>query len=315
MTRRILSRVAQAVLVVFGVTTATFLLLRAVPGDPATVIAGPDATPASLAAVRAQYDLNQPVINQYLHWLSNVSTGNLGTSLSYQRPVATLIHQNLGPTLQLLVVSLVIGVVLGTGMGVLAATHQRKTADLAVSAFAAAQLGMPTFWIGLLLLLVFSVDLHWVPSGGSASIVVSPLQALKTLALPAVALGFAAAAVQARVMRAAMVDALSGDYVRTARAKGAPERVVVWRHALRNTLLPLLTVTGIEVGVLLGGVVVIEDVFARPGLGLLLVTGVSNRDYPLVEGVTLFLVVAFSLVNLLVDVAYALIDPRLRKPL
>ncbi len=311
--RRIASRVAQAVVVMFGITTAMFLLLRAVPGDPAAVIAGPDATPATLAAIRAQYHLNQPLIEQYGHWIASVLSGNLGTSMTYQEPVTTLVRQALGPTLQLLVVAMVFGVALGVFLGVMAATHRRRPADVAVNGFTAATLGMPGFWMALLLLLIFSVDLHWVPSGGSVSVFSNPVEGLKTLALPAITLGLGVAAVQARFVRAAMVEAINGDYVRTARAKGASERTVVWRHALRNALLPVITITGIQVGALLGGVVVIEDVFARPGLGSVVATGIANRDYPVVEGTILVLVAAFSLVNLVVDIAYAYIDPRLRR--
>lgn len=311
--RRIGSRLAQAVLVMFGVTTAMFLLLRAVPGDPAAVIAGPSATPATLAAIRAQYHLNQPLIEQYWHWISSVLTGNLGTSLTYQEPVVSLIHQALGPTVQLVIAAMLIGVTLGVLLGVLAATHRRRAADLVISGFTAGKLGMPDFWMGLLLLLIFAVDLHWVPSGGSVSILSNPVQGLKTVALPAITLGLGVAAVQARFVRAAMVEALGGDYVRTARAKGASERAVVWKHALRNALLPVITITGIQIGVLLGGVVVIEDVFARPGLGSVVATAIANRDYPVVEGTTLVLVAAFSVINLIVDIAYQFIDPRIRR--
>ncbi|MDA8045991.1 MAG: ABC transporter permease [Actinomycetota bacterium] len=311
--KRIASRLLQAVLVMLGVTTVMFALLRAVPGDPAAVIAGPAATPAVLAAVRAQYHLNQPLVYQYGHWISSLLSGNLGTSLTYQEPVVTLIRQALGPTLQLVIVSMVIGVSLGVLLGVFAATHLRKAPDLIVSGFSSGVLGMPSFWMGLLLLLVFSVDLHWVPSGGSVSILSSPVEGLKTVALPAITLGLGVAAVQARFVRTAMVEALSGDYVRTARAKGASERAVVWKHALRNALLPLITITGIQVGILLGGVVVIEDVFARPGLGSVIATAIANRDYPVVEGTTVVLVAAFSAVNLVVDIAYQFIDPRIRR--
>lgn len=311
--KRIAFRVAQAVLVMFGVATVMFLLLRAVPGDPAAVIAGPSASPATLAAIRAQYHLNQPIVDQYGHWLSSVLTGHLGTSLTYQEPVTTLIHQALGPTVQLVIAAMVIGVVLGVLLGVLAATHRRKPADLGVSGFSAAVLGMPGFWMGLILLLIFAVDLHWVPSGGSVSVLTNPVLGLKTVALPAITLGLGVAAVQARFVRAAMVEALGGDYVRTARAKGASETVVVWKHALRNALLPVITITGIQVGVLLGGVVVIEDVFARPGLGSVVATAISNRDYPVVEGTILVMVAAFSAINLIVDIAYQFIDPRIRR--
>lgn len=306
-------RLVQAVVVMFGVTTVLFLVLRAVPGDPAAIIAGPNATPATIAALRAQYHLNEPLPQQYLQWISSVATGNLGTSITYQVPVASLIGQAIWPSLQLLVAALIVGIGLGVPLGVLAATRRRRWPDLTVSGFTAVALGMPGFWMGILLLLVFAVQLHWVPSGGWANVFANPSLGLETLALPAVTLGVGVAAIQARFARAAMVEALNGDYVRTARAKGASERTVVWRHALRNALVPVVTITGIQVGVLLGGVVVIESVFARPGLGSLVAGAISNRDYPVVQGVTLVLVAAFSVINILVDVIYIVIDPRLRK--
>lgn len=311
--RRFASRLGQAVVVMFAVATVMFLLLRAVPGDPAAVIAGPSATPAAIAAIRAQYHLNEPILVQYGHWIASLLSGNLGTSLTYQEPVSTLIRQNITPSLQLLAAAMLIGVSVGVALGVLAATHRRRRADLLVSGFTAGMLGMPAFWMGLLLLLAFSVELHWVPSGGYVSVFASPLQGLKSLVLPAVTLGLGVAAVQARFVRGAMIEALGGDYVRTARAKGASEARVVWIHALRNALLPVITITGIQFGALLGGVVVIEAVFARPGLGSVVATAIANRDYPVVEGVTLVLVATFSLVNLSVDLAYAYVDPRIRR--
>ena len=311
--RYLASRLLQAVVVVFGVATVMFFLLRAVPGDPAAVIAGPNASPATIAALRAEYHLNQPLLAQYANWIASLATGHLGTSIAYQEPVSTLIGQNFDPTLQLLVAAVIIGTAIGLALGVIAATHRRKTADVVVSAFTAGTLGMPAFWTGLLLLLVFAVKLHWVPSGGWANVLTSPAAGLRTLVLPAVTLGLGVGVVQARFVRSAMIQALDGDYVRTARAKGASERSVVWKHALRNALLPLVTITGIQVGVLLGGAVVIEEVFNRPGLGSVVATAISNRDYPVVEGVILVLVAAFCLVNLLTDVAYSFIDPRIRR--
>lgn len=311
--RHLASRLIQAVAVVFGVATVMFFLLRAVPGDPAAAVAGPGASPATIAAVRAEYHLNQPLLAQYGNWIASLATGHLGNSIAYQEPVSSLIGQNFDPTLQLLVAAMIIGTAIGLVLGVIAATHRRKAADVAVSAFTAGTLGMPAFWVGLLLLLVFAVQLHWVPSGGWANVLTSPAAGLRTLVLPAVTLGMGVGAVQARFVRSAMIQALDGDYVRTARAKGASERSVVWKHALRNALLPVVTITGIQVGVLLGGAVVIEEVFNRPGLGSVVATAISNRDYPVVEGVILVLVAAFCLVNLLTDVVYSFIDPRIRR--
>lgn len=309
----VVARIGQAAIVMFAVTTAMFFLVRTVPGNPAAVIAGPDATPATLAAVTAEYHLNRPVLVQYWDWLAGIVTGHLGMSLTYREPVSTLIGQNVLPTVELLVAALILGLGLGVGLGILAATHRRRPADVAVSWFTSGVLGIPAFWVGLLLLLVFAVDLRWVPSGGWANVFTDPSRGFATLALPAGTLGLGIAAVQARFVRSAMIDALEGDYVRTARAKGVGERSVVWRHALRNALLPVVTITGIQVGALLGGAVVIEEVFTRPGLGTLVVEAIANRDYPLVQGVILVLVAAFSAVNLLTDLLYRVIDPRIRR--
>lgn len=310
---RFLSRLVQTVLVMFGVVTAMFLIIRAVPGDPAVQLAGPSATPATIAAIRVQYHLNQALPEQYLHWISSMVSGNLGTSITYGQSVTSLIGQALQPSLQLVIAAMLIGVPLGVLLGVIAASHRRGRADLLVSGFSAGVLGMPGFWTGIVLLLVFSVQLRWLPSGGWANLFSDPVDGLRTLVLPAVTLGLGVAAVQARFVRSAMIEALTGDYVRTARAKGASERRVVWSHALRNALLPVITITGIQFGVLLGGVVVIENVFARPGLGSLIADAISNRDYPVVQGVTLVLVTTFVLVNLAVDLLYAVIDPRIRR--
>lgn len=313
MLRRALPRLAQTLVVMWGVVTAMFLVVRALPGDPAVQLAGPSATPATITAIRAQYHLNQPVWSQYTHWLGQLLSGNLGTSITFQDKVTTLIGQSLQPSIQLLVAAMVIGVPLGVLGGVIAATHRRGPVDLAVSGAGAVVLGMPAFWTGLLTLLLFSVELHWLPSGGWANVFTDPATGFKTLALPAITLGAGVAAVEARFVRASMIEALSGDYVRTARAKGASERRVVWGHALRNALLPLITITGIQVGALLGGVVVIENVFARPGLGTLIANAISQRDYPVVQGVTLVMVAVFVLVNLFVDLTYSVIDPRIRR--
>ncbi len=312
MLTRALSRLLQTVLVMLGVVTAMFLAVRALPGDPAVQLAGPSATPATIVAIRAQYHLNDPIFTQYTHWLGQLLSGNLGISIIYQTKVTTLIGQSLQPSLQLLVAAMVIGVPLGVLGGVLAATHRRKPADLAVSGAGSVVLGMPAFWTGLLMLLLFSVKLHWFPSGGWANVFTNPGDGFTTLAMPTVTLGAGVAAVQARFVRSSMIEALTGDYVRTARAKGASERRVVWVHALRNALLPVITITGIQVGALLGGVVVIENVFARPGLGTLIANAISQRDYPVVQGVTLVLVAVFVLVNLAVDLLYSVVDPRIR---
>jgi peptide/nickel transport system permease protein len=313
MGRRFVSRFVQSIVVMLGVATVIFLLLRITPGSPAETIAGSDATPQTIHAVAVEYHLTGSVLGQYLHWIGSLVTGHLGTSLIYQLPVARLIGQSMEPTLQLVLAAMIIGVPCGILLGVTAAVHQRGPVDLLINGFNAAVFGMPAYWLGLILTLVFAVSLHLLPPAGYANIFESPIQGLKTLALPAITLAVGVAGVQSRFVRSAMIDALSGDYVRTARAKGASERRVIWVHALRNALLPMITITGMQVGALLSGVVVVETVFTQPGLGLLVSNAIENRDYPVVQGVTLVLVAVFLLINLAADMLYGVVDPRTRR--
>lgn len=309
----ILGRIVQAVVVMFCVATAMFALLRSIPGNPAVTMAGPNATPQAVAAISAKYGFNKPVLAQYWTWLTQMVRGDFGTSIAYQRSVASLIGQALQPTLQLLVGALLVATIVGVGLGVLAATHRAKLWDSIIGYFTATFLGVPVFWTGLLAILLLSVKFHVLPSGGAANMFQQPGTALLDLVLPALSLGIAVGSTLTRFVRTAMLEVLHSDFIRTARAKGASRTRVVWRHGLRNALIPIVTVLGIQFGVLIGGAVVVESVFARPGMGLLLTNAISGRDYPVVEGVVLILAGTFSACNLLVDLAYTVIDPRIRR--
>jgi peptide/nickel transport system permease protein/oligopeptide transport system permease protein len=278
--------------------------MRAVPGDPARLIAGPEATQAELEAVRREWGLDAPLPVQYLQYLGRVARGDLGESIRSRRPVTAELAARFPNTLRLALASLLIMTVLGVSVGILAATHQNTFLDYTSMTVALVGISMPIFWLGLMLMLLFSLYLGWLPATGKDG----PMH----LVLPAITLGTALTAVVARITRASMLEVLRQDYIRTARAKGLSERVVVWAHALRNALIPTVTVVGLNFGGLLSGAVLTETVFAWPGIGRLIVDAIEMRDYPVVQGAVLLVAVTYSLVNLIVDVAYAFIDPRIR---
>ncbi len=311
--RFVLSRIAQALMTLLVVSFALFVILRSVPGDPARILAGPDAPIEQVEAIRKANGLDRPVPAQYLTWLGNVATGDFGTSVQYSRPVSTLAIDALRPTLELVAMSMSIALLIGIPLGVLAATRARKPTDVIISAVGALTLGFPTFWLGLLALMVFSVRLKWLPASGYVSYFSEPVAGLKSTLMPAAALGLVQGMTIARFVRSAMLEALTGDYVRTAKAKGASGRRVIWRHAFPNALIPTMTIIGLQLGFLIGGTVVVERVFTRPGIGMLLIGGIQTRDYPLVQGIVLLAVFWFALVNLLVELSYGIIDPRIRR--
>ncbi|MDQ7843462.1 MAG: ABC transporter permease [Armatimonadota bacterium] len=290
--------------VLLGVLTVVFVLMRAVPGDPARLIAGPEATQVELEAVRREWGLDAPLPVQYLQYLSRVARGDLGESIRSRRPVTVELAARFPNTLQLALASLLIMTVLGVSVGIVAATHQNTFLDYASMTVALVGISMPVFWLGLMLMLLFSLYLGWLPATGK--------DGLAHVILPAITLGTALTAVVARITRASMLEVLRQDYIRTARAKGLSERLVVWAHALRNALIPTVTVVGLNFGGLLSGAVLTETVFAWPGIGRLIVDAIEMRDYAIVQGGVLLVALTYSLVNLIVDVAYAFIDPRIR---
>jgi ABC-type dipeptide/oligopeptide/nickel transport system permease component len=290
--------------VLLVVSVAVFLAMRMIPGDPARLMAGPDAAEEDVENIRQLLGLNRPVYAQYGIFLREALAGNLGTSIRSRRPVTDELAMRVPFSLQLAAGGVVIAVLLGVPLGIVAAVYRGSTVDTLVMVQAVAGVSLPVFWLGLLLMLLFAAILRWLPSSGSGT--------LRHLILPAVTLGLAEAALIARMTRSAMLDVLHEDYVRTARAKGLRELVVIGRHALRNAAIPLVTIVGMDFGRLLGGAVITETVFAWPGIGLLVVDAVKFRDYPVVQGAILFFALAVVLVNLLVDLSYAYLDPRVR---
>lgn len=304
MLERVLTRAGSALLVMFGVCTLVFLLIHLVPGDPVEVMLGEGARPADQTALRAALGLDRPLGVQYLDYLGRLVRLDLGTSLHAQRPVAELLGERIGPTLQLAVAALALAVAIAIPMGVLAAQHRGRAIDRGAMGLSLLGAAIPNFWLGPILILVFSLWLGWTPVSGRDSLV--------SLILPAVTLGTGLAAVLARMVRSSVLEVLGEDYVRTAHAKGLSPTAVLWRHALRNAWLPVLTLIGIQFGALLGGAVVTETVFAWPGLGSLLIESIQTRDYPVVQAAVLLISLTYLAVNTATDLLYVVIDPRIR---
>ena len=291
-------------------TMVVFAVLEVVPGDPALLMLGTQAQPDTLAALRAQMGLDQPIPVRYLRWVGGLLTGDLGTSLTYARPVADLVAERLAITLPLAALALVLSAVIAIPLGLTAASRHGRAGDWAVMAFGQVGIAVPSFWFGILLILAFSVQLRWFSAGGFPGWQDGAGPALKALLLPAVALALPEAAILARVTRSAVLDTLREDYVRTARAKGVGRAAVLWRHALPNALIPVMTVLGLQFAFLVSGTIVIENVFTLPGLGRLVYQAISQRDLIVVRDVVVLLSVMVVVVNFLVDAAYAVIDPR-----
>ena len=305
-------RLLSLVPVLFGLCLLSFTLLALVPGDPVTAMLGLEADPVAIAALRAKYALTDPIPLRFLAWFGHVLMGDLGRSIQTGRPVLATVATALVPTLQLGAAATVVSLVIAIPAGIVAAARRNGAADLIASMLALAGLSLPSFWLGILLILAFSIAVPLLPSSGYAPFLSDPRAAFAHLVLPAITLGTAMAAATMRMTRAAMIEVLSADYIRTARAKGMPRRRVVWRHALRNALLPVTTLVGLQIGQLLGGVVITESVFAWPGIGKLTVDAIFARDYPVVQGSILVTATMFVLINLVTDLLYTVLDPRLR---
>ncbi|HVH76321.1 MAG TPA: ABC transporter permease [Stellaceae bacterium] len=313
MRRYLASRLVQIVPTLFLVSVIVFGLQELMPGDPAVLIAGDSAgDPQVVAQIRHELLLDAPVPLQYLHWLGQVLHGNLGFSWRLQEPVAALVLQKLPVTAQLAAMAFFFSVLIGVPAGILSAVKRNTAWDWLANAVGLFGLSIPTFWLGIVLILVVSVWLGWLPPSGYVSPTQDLWRSLATTIMPAFVLGNAIAAILMRHTRSAMLIALRQDYVRTARAKGLSETVVVLRHALRNALIPVVTLGGLQLGTLLSGAVLTEQVFSVPGFGKLVVDAVYNRDYPVIQGVVLTTALLYVLLNLLTDLLYALINPRLR---
>ena len=308
----LLQRVATIVPTLFFVSILIFGLQQLLPGDPAIALAGEERDPQVIAFLRAKFHLDEPLPVRYWYWAKGVVHGDLGESVRIQKPVTELIMEKLPVTLQLASMAIVIALVIGLTAGVISAVKKDTWWDYGANVFALWGLSTPNFWLGILLILLFAVHLGWLPASGY----VSPFEDLKgnltSMIMPAFVLGNAFAAVLMRHTRSAMLQVLSSDYVRTARAKGLDERVVVLKHALRNALVPVITLGALGLGELLGGAVLTEQVFSIPGFGKLIVDAVFNRDYSVVQGVVLFTATVYITLNLLADLAYFVVNPRLR---
>jgi peptide/nickel transport system permease protein len=315
-----MSYVAQRLLtfplILLGVSILVFVAIRMIPGDAITAMLGTEAgllTPAQRASLAAYFGIDQPVTTQYFRWAACLLQGDLGISATYGKPVLAIILDRFPLTLELALLSMLIALAVGIPLGVLAATRNERPSDLVVRVLAMLGQSTPNFVLGLLIIYLLSVWFGIVPTMGTFTpLFVDPLANLGQLIFPAITLGFAFAASVTRISRSAMLDVLSDDYIRTARSKGASQRSVIWGHALPNALIPVVTLSGVEFGYLLGGAVIVEQVFALPGLGRLVLDAISQRDYALVQGTVLFIAMNFLIVNLIVDLLYVALDPRIR---
>ena len=308
----ILRRLLQLLPVLLIASTGIWAMIYAVPGSPVAAMVGENATPEQVQEVTVRLGLDRPVHVQYVAWLGNAVRGDFGLSIQNREPVRDLIAQRIPATLQLGLVATLVGLLLGIPVAVVSALRPGSWIDRMLSGWSALALGVPTFWLGILLILLFAVQLRWLPAASTyVSVFESPWEALRNVLLPAITLGVYVSGIFARFLRASLLGELKADYVRTARSKGLPERDVVGRHVMRNALLPFVTIVGLMMANFIGGTVVTESVFTYPGLGRLLIQAISTRDYPLIQGCILFILVVFVLINLLVDVLYAYIDPRI----
>jgi peptide/nickel transport system permease protein len=307
----LLRKLGAALIVVFLSSIVVFAGVRSLPGDPAQALGGENRDPAVVAAIRHEYGLDQPLPEQYVKWAWHAVRGDLGLD-SRQLPVADTIVSRIPITLELAFLSVLIGSVIGILTGVIAAVRRGKASDHAATASALVGLSVPHFWLGLLMIILFAVDLHWLPAGGYVSFREDPVGNLEHMVMPAIVLGTGLSAVLMRQTRSAMLTSLGADYVRTARAKGLSERSVIGKHALRNSLITVTTVIGLQVGALISGAVITEQIFVIPGFGRLTLEAINQRDYTLLQGVVLVAATGYVIVNLLVDVVYSLLNPRIR---
>ena len=328
----LLRRVIATIPVVVLISLLVFLLIHAAPGDPADLLLSEEASPQDIADARRRWGLDQPIYIQYLRFLANILSGDLGTSFRYADPVITLIGERLPATIELAIASMLIAIIFGIPLGVWAGAKPNSWADNLGSVFGFFGISMPSFWLGIMLILVISGYFNWLPSSGRSTYGVAQgfetgfyithglasgnmkaaWDGIKYVIMPAIALGTGMMGLIMRVTRSSVLEIMDEDYVRTARAKGLGERTVLWRHVLRNAFVPIITVVGLELGTLLSGSIIVETVFAWPGSGSLLIAAIQSRDYPLITGTVLTYTIAFVAINFMIDILYALIDPRIR---
>jgi len=294
------------------VSAVIFGVLRVIPSDPAQIVLGIHATPETLQVLRHKMGLDRPIPIQYLAYITNALTGDLGRSITYDISISTLIFSRLQVTAPLAILSMVFAILVSIPMGVYSSLHRNRMGDYGIMVFSQIGLAVPAFWAGILLILLFAVTLHWFPAGGFQGWLPDPVQAMKSLLLPALSLGFVRAAVLTRMTRSSMLEVLGENYIRTARSKGLSNRRVIYKHAFRNAIIPVLTIIGLQASDLLAGAIIIENVFHLPGIGRLVFEAIGQRDLPVIHGVVLFIAALIVVMNFLVDVAYRYLDPRIR---
>lgn len=304
MLRYITKRIVEVIPTLIIVVTFVFFFVRLIPGDPAQMVAGAQATQEDIEVIREELGLNEPIPTQYVNYVTGLFKGDLGTSLRTKRPVTTEISNRYANTVKLTLASLLWSSLVGILLGVWSGKNRSKWQDYTGMTLAVSGISLPSFWIGFMLIIVFGVNLKWFPTTGADS--------LKSLVLPAITLGTSVAAVVARFTRSSLIEVLKEDYIRTARAKGIKEKIVVWKHAFRNSMISVVTVIGLQFGFLLGGSVITESVFAYPGLGSLLIESVNYRDYPAIQSLILIFSLHFIVINLLVDILYAVLNPEIQ---
>jgi peptide/nickel transport system permease protein len=312
MTLFLLRRIAGFAATLLVAALIIFVLLDLLPGDPARFILGINATPEAVAALRGQMGLDAPAHERFISWVLGMLQGDFGLSHTQRLPVAQLVAERMAVTLPLSILAMIISVVVGLPIGILAAMQRGKTTDTALMVLAQTGVAIPNFWFGMLLTLLFAVTLRWLPTGGFVPWQEDAWATLRGLILPGLALALPQASILARVMRTALVDITEQDFIRTARAKGLTKSEAIWRHGVRNALLPVLTILGLQFAYLIAGTIIVENVFYLPGLGRLIFTAISERDLVLVRGATIVLVLATTVTMLVVDLCYALVDPRLK---
>ncbi|HSP21531.1 MAG TPA: nickel ABC transporter permease [Planococcus sp. (in: firmicutes)] len=307
----IIRRIMQLVFLLFGISFLVFSSMYIAPGNPAAIIGGPTATAEDIAAIEENLGLDDPFLVQYARYVSNAVQGDFGYSYQTSQPVADAIAVRFPNTLKLAIASMIVAVVIGIITGLVSALKQNSLLDISATTFALAGISIPNFWLGALLILVFSVNLQWLPVGGMTNPFYT-VAGIKELILPAITLGTGSAAMIARMTRSSMLEVIRADYVRTARAKGVKEKNVIWIHTLKNAMIPIITVIGLNFGFLLGGTIITEKVFAINGVGRLMIDAIAARDFPMVQGSVLLVATLFVVVNLLVDIIYTYIDPRIK---
>jgi peptide/nickel transport system permease protein len=310
--RFVARRLLYSVVVLVGVLIVVFALVHLVPGDPVRIALGTRYTPQAYDALRSASGLDRPIVEQFFAYIGNAVTGNLGVSFRNGDPVTVTLLERLPATVSLGVVGIVIALVIALPAGIWSALHEGRVSDVIVRVTSQFGVSIPDFWLGILLIAMFASTLHWLPTSGYRPLFDDPAGWLQHIVLPGLTVGLVAAAIMTRYVRSAVLEVASMGYVRTARSKGLPPRVVTLRHTVRNALVPVLTITGIQLATILGGVIVVEVVFAWPGLGRLVYNAVAARDYPVIQGAVLLIAALFLLINLIVDVLYAVVDPRIR---